>query len=68
MNEEQFNMTMRKFLKKVGVTSQREIERTVNEAVEAGRLKGNETLKASVVLEIPEIGLSETIEGAISLE
>lgn len=68
MNEEQFNMTMRKFLKKVGVTSQREIEHAVSAAVDSGKLQGNETLKASVVLEIPEIGLRQEIEGGISLE
>ncbi len=68
MNEEQFNITMRKFLKKVGVTSQREIEKAVHEAIEAGRISGNETLKASVVLEIPDLGLREEIEGAISLD
>lgn len=68
MNEEQFNITMRKFLKKVGVTSQRDIEKAVSEAVEAGTIKGNETLKASMVLEIPELGLREEIEGTISLE
>lgn len=67
MNEEQFNMTMRKFLKKVGVTSQREIEHAISAAIESGKLQGNETLKASVVLEIPEIGLRQEIEGAISL-
>jgi len=68
MNEEQFNMTMRKFLKKVGVTSQREIEHAVYGAIESGKLRGNETLKAMVVLEIPEIGLRQEIEGGISLE
>ncbi|MEX2525882.1 MAG: DUF6494 family protein [Gammaproteobacteria bacterium] len=68
MNEEQFNMTMRKFLKKVGVTSQREIEHAISAAMESGKLQGNETLKASVVLEIPEIGLRQEIEGGISLE
>lgn len=68
MNEEQFNMTMRKFLKKVGVTSQREIEHAVHAAIESGKLQGNETLKTSVVLEIPEIDLRQEIEGGISLE
>jgi hypothetical protein len=40
MNEDVFNMSLRKFLKKVGVTSQREIEKAVRRAIDAGRLKG----------------------------
>ena len=44
MNEDVFNMSLRKFLKKVGVTSQREIEKAVRGALDAGRLKGTETL------------------------
>lgn len=68
MNEEVFNMELRKFLKKVGVTSQREIETKVREALKSGKLKGGETLKAEVTLTIGEIGLTEKIEGAISLQ
>jgi hypothetical protein len=44
MNEDVFNMSLRKFLKKVGVTSQREIEKVVRGALDAGRLNGTETL------------------------
>ena len=68
MNEERFNMGMRKFLKKVGITSQREIEKAVNQALAAGKLTGNEALRARVTLEIPEIGLQEKIEDVIALE
>lgn len=68
MNEEQFNMNLRKFLKKVGVTSQREIEQAVRDAVESGKLSGNETLKVSVKLEIETVGVTETIDGEIGLE
>lgn len=68
MNEETLNMQTRKFLKKVGVTSQREIEKAVREAIESGRIKGHETLKAKVTLELEEIGLKEEIDGAIELE
>lgn len=68
MNEETFNMELRKFLKKVGVTSQREIESAVRAAIDAGKLGGNETLKAKVVLSIEEVGLSEEITGSISLD
>lgn len=67
MNEDVFNMDIRKFLKVVGVTSQREIETSVRDAVKAGRLKGNETLKAKVVLTVDGVNLTETIEGEIKL-
>ncbi|MEK0082480.1 DUF6494 family protein [Benzoatithermus flavus] len=68
MNDDVLNMSLRKFLKKVGVTSQREIENAVKAALESGRLKGNEALKAEVRLTIPEAGLDVVIEGAIELE
>ncbi len=68
MNEEQFNMEIRKFLKKVGVTSQREIERAVQEAVSTGRLGGGETLKARMTLSIDGLGLTLDIDGEIALE
>ncbi len=68
MNEDVFNLEIRKLLKKVGITSQREIERSVREALDAGRLKGNETLKASVTLELTDLGVKHTIEGEIALD
>ncbi len=68
MNEDVFNMSVRKFLKKVGVTSQREIESAVRGAVEGGRLKGSESLKAKVVLSVDGVSLSVPIEGEIELE
>lgn len=68
MNEEVFNMGMRKFLKKVGITSQREIEKAVNQAIESGKIQGNESLTTSIVLEIGEIGLRTKIEDEIALE
>lgn len=67
MNEDQFNMEIRKFLKKVGVTSQREIERAVQEALADGRLKGSETVTARVTLTIDSLDLSHEIDGKISL-
>jgi hypothetical protein len=67
VNEDVFNMEIRKFLKLVGVTSQREIETAVRAAVAAGRLQGTETLKARVVLSIEAAGLAKTIEGEIAL-
>ncbi|WP_207478330.1 DUF6494 family protein [Arenibaculum pallidiluteum] len=65
MDEDVFNMSIRKFLKKVGVTSQREIEQAVRDAMAAGHLADGGALKARVVLTIPEIGLEVPIDGAI---
>jgi len=61
MNEDVFNASLRGFLKKVGITSQREIERAVREAVAAGRLKGHEKLPAKMVLTIGGVSLSHEI-------
>ena len=68
MNEDVFNMSVRKFLKKVGVTSQREIEKAVRDAVASGKLTGAETLTARVRLEVAGLDLDLTIDGDISLE
>ena len=67
MNEDVFNMSLRKFLKKVGVTSQREIEKAVRDALDHGRLKGDETLQAEVTLKIGGVQLTEKIDGKIEL-
>jgi Family of unknown function (DUF6494) len=68
MNEEALNVSVRKFLKKVGITSQREIEQAVRAAVSGGKLKGNEALPAKVVLTVEGLALSVEIEGAVELE
>jgi hypothetical protein len=68
MNEDVFNMELRKFLKKVGVTSQREIEQAVRAAVAGGRVDGKEPLKARVRLTIEAIGLATDIDGDIALQ
>ena len=68
MNEDVLNMSVRKFLKKVGVTSQREIEETVRAAVADGRLKGTEALPAKVTLTVGKVALAVDIEGTIELE
>ncbi|WP_424629188.1 DUF6494 family protein [Bradyrhizobium sp. SYSU BS000235] len=68
MNEDIFNTSLRKFLKTVGVTSQREIEKSVREALSSGRLKGNETLPVKMVLTMDGVALSFTVNGDISLE
>ena len=68
MNEEVLNTSLRKFLKTVGVTSQREIEKAVRAAVADGRLKGNEALRAEMVLTIGKVGLNHKIDGTIELD
>ena len=68
MDQETFNLGIRKFLKTVGVNSQREIEEAVGRALESGGLKGDEALAARMVLEIPELGLKVPFEGEIKLE
>jgi len=67
MNEDVFNMSLRKFLKKVGVTSQREIEKAVRGALDSGQLKGTETLDAEVILKVNGVELTERIDGKIEL-
>ena len=68
MDEDVFNMQVRKFLKNVGVTSQREIEAAVRDAIESGKLKGDETIKAKVTLSIDALGVSADIDGSIDLK
>ena len=67
MDEEKFNMSLRKFLKLVGVTSQREIEKAVRDAIESGKLKGNEKLPAKMMLTIGGVTLSHEITDEIEL-
>ena len=67
MNEEAFNMSLRKFLKVVGVTSQQEIEKAVRAAVTDGKLKGNESLSAEMVLTIGKVSLRHKVDGTIEL-
>jgi Family of unknown function (DUF6494) len=67
MNEDVFNTSLRGFLKKVGITSQREIEKAVREAVAAGNLKGHEKLPAKMVLTIGGVSLAHEISGEIEL-
>ena len=67
MNEDIFNTSLRGFLKKVGITSQREIEKAVRDALASGRIKGSEKLPAKVVLTIGGVSLSQEITGEIEL-
>ena len=68
MNEEVLNMSIRKFLKMVGVSSQREIERAVAEANAAARLSGMKSMPATMTLEVPGLALSVKFDGTIHLE
>jgi len=68
MNDEALNMSIRKFLKTVGVNSQLAIEKAVRQALEDGKLKGNETLGATMVLSVPKLGLEVKFDGEIKLE
>ena len=67
MNEDVFNMSLRKFLKKVGVNGQRAIEEAVREAVAKGKLKGSEKLPAEMTLTLGGTGLKLVIDGEIEL-
>jgi hypothetical protein len=67
MNEDVFNMSLRKFLKKVGITGQRAIEDAVREGLAAGRLKGDEKLPAEVTLTLGSTTLKLVIDGEIEL-
>jgi hypothetical protein len=68
MNEDVFNASIRKFLKTLGVTAQREIEKAVRQAVAEGRLKGNESFPARATVTLGGIGFSHEINGQIELE
>jgi len=68
MNEDVVNTGIRKFLKKVGVTSQQEIEKALQAAAAADRLDGSGPLRVSMTLEIADLGLVHTVDGEITLE
>lgn len=68
MNNENFNMSIRSFLKMVGVSSQREIEHAVEKAIANGHLKGNETLQVNVMLTISDAELNVSFDGIIKLD
>lgn len=67
VDEETLNVEIRKFLKRVGITAQREIELAVRTALQAGRIKGDERLRAEMVLTIPALDLVHRIDGEIAL-
>ncbi|HWA36952.1 MAG TPA: DUF6494 family protein [Burkholderiales bacterium] len=67
MDQETFNLSIRKFLKMVGVNSQREIEQAVQQALQNKRLSGSETFPVKVTLEIPSLGVKVPFDGEIKL-
>lgn len=67
MDPDRFNLSLRKFLKTVGVGSQREIEQAVADALAAGKIQGSEQLTATMVLRIEPLGLERTFDGTIEL-
>ena len=68
MDQETFNMSIRKFLKLVGVSSQREIEQAVQKAMMSGKLQGSESFEVRCTLEIPSLGVSVPFDGQIQLK
>ena len=67
MNEDRFNISVRKFLKEVGVTSQREVEKAVREALSAGRLKDGEDVEVRMTLESAALGMQHVVTGRIDI-
>ncbi|WP_293606608.1 DUF6494 family protein [Polaromonas sp. UBA4122] len=68
MNEETFNLSIRKFLKMVGVNSQRAIEQAVEKAIADGSITGTESVFAKVTLEVAGLKLNVTFDGEIKLQ
>ena len=68
MNEETFNLSLRKFLKIVGINSQREIEQAVAKAMTAGLITGTESFPARVTLVVAGLNLNVNFDGEIKLE
>jgi Family of unknown function (DUF6494) len=68
MNEETMNLEIRKFLKRVGVTSQREIEQAVRGAIAAGRIKGDQAISVRVTLEVAELRIRHVMDDIVALE
>jgi hypothetical protein len=68
MDDEALNLSIRKFLKMVGVSSQREIEQAVAKAIASGTIQGTESLPAVMTLQVPALGLDVKFDGRIELQ
>jgi len=67
MDKEVFDSQLRKFLKKVGIQSRREVEQLVPSAISTGTLDVTEMLTSCMVLRVPAVGIDVAIEDAIKL-
>ena len=67
MDEEAFNLSVRKFLKQLGITAQREIELGVRDLLEEGRLEGEERLGARATVVVEGLEREIVVEGEIAL-
>ena len=68
MDQETFNLSIRKFLKTVGVSSQHEMEQAVQKSIDSGKLKGSETIAVKMTLEIPSLGVKVPFDGEMRLK
>ena len=68
MNEETLNMQIRQFLKQVGVSSQREIEQAINNALDNDDIEGDESFNVKVTLSLPALNLHHEVSGTIKLD
>ena len=68
MNQETFNLSIRKFLKMVGINSQREIEQAVAKGIASGAIKGTETFPVTVTLAVGGLEINVTFDGEIKLQ
>jgi hypothetical protein len=66
-DDDKLNLEIRKFLKRVGITSQREMERAIYAAAESGQLDVNETVHARVTMELPDLGKTVIVEADLKL-
>ena len=67
MDEERFNISLRRLLKQFGVTAQREVEKTVQAALESGVLTGREVLQARISMVVEGLPTNISVEGPIEL-
>jgi len=68
MDEDTFNLEVRKFLKRLGVSSQRELERAVREASARGEVTGHGSIRVRATVVAESVGLNHTIEGDLAFE
>jgi hypothetical protein len=68
MNEDVFNISVRKFLKELGVTSQRELEKAVRAALADGRIRADQVISVNAVVSAPSLGLKHTVEAELELK